>query len=1608
MKGAFVKVNILVISLFLFLFLVSSATPVEGIFTEWWYSASSHEGNSCAYTAFRDIGFRVNVPANTHVRFMIPRAYKMGEEAGFMNRFHLITDIMNQNIIYVDNIDDCPQNIPDDSSTSNADPPGPYICFTGDQNQASKIRIDDIMGGEEGANDPRFEHAKFAGSVFDKNNEVSGMWPAHSIFFIKEFAATRGLVYYDDANEAQVACDEERADNPLRDCSGLDGSDLQQCNSENAATTSAVQSACDQMNSAFADLGSGTVMNGFPSKTLHRLDMKSNGREGIGDPWYIVIDFDNTRKRTRSSTQANSWGASAGVDPTGPEWESGLEGWESPGEPIEVGASASGPSSNFFDIWGDQWDRMIDYGVDGTVYGSIIGTAILPGVGTYVGAVAGGFTGVVVGAVRTAWNSITGRSRRVCVFGCHDVTVDVIMGVGSRVMYAAATHEFHGHDYDPMKMGTVCAFNSPWSGNRDNALADGFVYSCDPNTNQHMRYNFRVTCTNRLSTACSITADSSSSQTEYRNPEQFYNDVERTKDAFMTYFSHDDGSPIKAVTSPNGLDLLSHLGLYDPDDMPESIAKGVEEGFAPAQEGFGKLIADFDPDKHKSICEADSNCLTQWLDVEGVPQDDFVDPSRNFCCGDDPDDVGYVNYVNGRYYVCVQNPDGRYQWVTPPMDESTLHHGNIYAVFDESHYEINTEKTSNDTWVVQERTGYPLKYDLLIGNRNIYMCQVPGLSFRGVNIPGGLASNALQYVSPGNIVELSRASGAHHYYCYEENGAGRFSECHGDNAPFNLMSRTTLSSPLWVSHSASYIHAVSRFGSFERMPLALESWNLVESGPFRATLQSLSSQGRPGSRGLAIQFSRNGTSSDGTLRVVSDILPIRDFSSYRYLEGDVWFSEAAPLNIIIDTRVIALEDYFTSSPVRNSFNHFKIDLVSENLRGSVPVIGFEIDSSLVNFRSNATYNFRVDNLNLVRDTGLKYCGFSDGKMIWVGSRDDSEESCSAIGGTHTGNFCCGDVPNQFFTDTDASCWDSNYVAYNTRFQEPTVIINGEEFTFFCDDLSRCEHSLPRLTTTGDDYLIEIVNPYPDFYDVVLRSTLSNHSEMSTDILEFTIHKYEYVARRNSIDFCGVSSPSASASSGFNFSIVPYVLSPFHNAQCVLTSDYYCSGGGGWTDNMANIEARDDPDEPIPELADGRGEMPDLSERTLLKGVPIDARINTSDANPPFQCCPSDYCWDGFMCVEDHSNEPFKSPRYTINDFGDGYRCIAGEWQLSNRKSNPFGTTYGYCSDDSQCFVSSTGSASDNNFVGSNPQCISDGQFVGDFYCEAGNWSTRTKYLASVLHDNFRTGNSFSIYCDEYSRVLNYLGHIGGKSVESYVRHSETCGLNMAGAFATMPCVNNFCVLTDGRRVAFGTTINSDVVGEMSIGELFDVDCSGVSGVGLQRCGTSGEARNWYFDSDFGIIIFGGDFQVVGSGIFDRVVGLFSGLRNWILGSAGSGLLFSFDDVQTSTDLSFIRHDHKYDKIFYLRDVNREIIAIYGSQHSAFSSGSRASYVGVRYTQFRFSSGNNVCSYTDSYDFQRGTDSFTCVFDGSSNSYYVFTQASSPPWQDLTSKLRLFE
>ncbi len=158
------------------------------------------------------------------------------------------------------------------------------------------------------------------------------------------------------------------------------------------------------------------------------------------------------------------------------------------------------------------------------------------------------------------------------------------------------------------------------------------------------------------------------------------------------------------------------------------------------------------------------------------------------------------------------------------------------------------------------------------------------------------------------------------------------------------------------------------------------------------------------------------------------------------------------------------------------------------------------------------------------------------------------------------------------------------------------------------------------------------------------------------------------------------------------------------------------------------------------------------------------------------------------------------------------------WQsVPVRYSWDFGMSH-FCIENSQCLLHVQGNPAhdgltDRWFTQTNPtqwpKCVNNTQFILDYQCENGNWTTRTKALAVQLlayaDADPNSATNFTLFCDSYKRVLNqYKYELPTGLVEQYL--GQSCTISNK----PVPCVNSLCVLKTPMVVAVGDTLNAPV------------------------------------------------------------------------------------------------------------------------------------------------------------------------------------------------------
>ena len=416
-------------------------------------------------------------------------------------------------------------------------------------------------------------------------------------------------------------------------------------------------------------------------------------------------------------------------------------------------------------------------------------------------------------------------------------------------------------------------------------------------------------------------------------------------------------------------------------------------------------------------------------------------------------------------------------------------------------------------------------------------------------------------------------------------------------------------------------------------------------------------------------------------------------------------------------------------------------------------------------------------------------------------------------------------------------------------------------------------------------------------------------------------------------------------------------------------------------------------------------------RTQLSTVPVSWPVPPTAQRS--ECCKELECWNTTACVASYHTDASKKP--VLAD-GKEWRCIFGEWTTGGLKYNWNREFSGYCQFDNQCLVDPLGSYNHNNMPGwysadaheSNPQCINNSQFIGDHYCENGNWTTRTKFVLQKLVAN--AGSEYTIFCDNYQFSLNYydysslpngftykgnydctdLGQDEGQIYKVYFGSERRCPTNCTTGGIETDCANNVCVLVKGNQVVLGVSLNQDANSSfypfLDLLNLSKCNSGGVLQDGYRKCDSSGKV--WY-NNKLRTIIFS-------KGPVDISSSLWSQLKDWI-----TSLISNFK-IRNDEQYNFVTKNPQLKRVFMDNHGTKSIAAFI--EEDVFDEGVPQTYLSARYSGF----GANICAaFNASYNMKNPDSEYICT--KTSNVYEIRAQTGSPIfgiWKDYTAKLRV--
>jgi hypothetical protein len=382
----------------------------------------------------------------------------------------------------------------------------------------------------------------------------------------------------------------------------------------------------------------------------------------------------------------------------------------------------------------------------------------------------------------------------------------------------------------------------------------------------------------------------------------------------------------------------------------------------------------------------------------------------------------------------------------------------------------------------------------------------------------------------------------------------------------------------------------------------------------------------------------------------------------------------------------------------------------------------------------------------------------------------------------------------------------------------------------------------------------------------------------------------------------------------------------------------------------------------------------LESEWVFEGEDFVLEMKTTEWDNSTGCCAPSQCWNGSECIDDQSNS---SEPITYN----GHRCIAGVWDDSQQMKYTWDRSQiGYCLLESQCLADPSPYADIN--------CIDNGDYVGKFYCDDGEWTARTRMLslAMLKYANVMSPSDYTLFCEDYDNILTYYDYqVGGDLVLNYMG-----GIHCQGK----PCVNEFCVLRYPGGTAFGTSINVPIDSAKSflkaLNESTDL-CNNalLSDNRYHRCGSS---NIWYNHLQGTIVSLPtGDAFADVDWVHDFVVFIknpFESIKNWI--------------VPRTTGLEFFNQTRIFTKLYAATKGSKRVFAFLEEGKTVYVDDfpiGDIDYFGFEYEGL----GVSPCDLIRHYD-----RTISCAANQT-----IFAQARAAgesnlldAWPDLTAKLRL--
>ncbi|MEE9525077.1 MAG: hypothetical protein V3V78_00540 [Candidatus Woesearchaeota archaeon] len=398
-----------------------------------------------------------------------------------------------------------------------------------------------------------------------------------------------------------------------------------------------------------------------------------------------------------------------------------------------------------------------------------------------------------------------------------------------------------------------------------------------------------------------------------------------------------------------------------------------------------------------------------------------------------------------------------------------------------------------------------------------------------------------------------------------------------------------------------------------------------------------------------------------------------------------------------------------------------------------------------------------------------------------------------------------------------------------------------------------------------------------------------------------------------------------------------------------------------------------------------GDPATIAARDTIKTLPP-AYIN-SEGNDDISCCAATSCWNGTSCVADETSTTIT---YPLVDSSITYKCTNGNWTTVSetcRWDDP--TNCGFCDDGTECYLDQD-------------TCIESEYYYKDHYCDDGDWSTRTKFLAQTLSELIDTRSNqqdYALFCGNFTSTLNRYDYLSltGEEIEEYVRgRREFVPLTTYKCPGLDgPCVNNFCIarytdIADGEKIVVGTSLNQPVnADELSFLEALEKDknyCTSLINTNSSFTSCSSLEDVWYNDKS-NLIIYSKQTVDLAPLTFLET------FLNWIIHPIQS--ITAATNPSTLQTIPLIDQAQAYSDIYAAFSDPKAITALLETDKG---------FLLANYSNFN----QDICLAIDEYDQSKFGGTNVLVCNKTNDQYLVYNQNESGLvlWHDLTARLRI--